>query len=162
MTRLLAFVLFVCGAAATQATTPPAEPNLLLKPHITNSIIRADDFNKNNKLTEKKVNNNGLIIQANTNLITGNALEISLTEKKVNNNGLITQTNTNLINSNALEISGLTTKVNSCLVLPSGCTAGQSITFDGSGLVCADILPTTCASYQTIVYDGGAWVCTSG
>ena len=134
MTRLLAFVLFVCGAAATQATPPPAEPNLLLTAHKTNSIIRADDFNKNNKLTEKKVNNNGLIIQANTNLITGNALEIS----------------------------GLTTKVNSCLVLPSGCTAGQSITFDGSALVCADILPTTCSSYQTIIYDGGAWVCTSG
>ena len=130
MTRLLAFVLFICGAAATQATPPAAEPNLLLNALIANSIIRADDFNKNNKLTEKKVNNNGLIAQANTNLIT----------------------------SNALEISGLTTKVNSCLVLPSGCTAGQSITFDGSALVCADILPT-CSYGQGIMYNGGAWVC---
>ena len=133
MTRLLAVILFVCSTAATQATPPPAEPNLLLKAHITNSIIRADDFNKNNKLTEKKVNNNGLIIQDNKNLINGNALEIS----------------------------GLTTKVNSCLVLPSGCTAGQSITFDGSALVCADILPT-CLAYQTIIYVDGAWVCSSG
>jgi hypothetical protein len=161
MTRLLAFVLFVCSTAATQATPPAAEPNLILNALVANSIIRADDFNKNNKLTEKKVNNNGLIIQANTNLITGNALEISLTEKKVNNNGLIAKSNTNLINSNALEISGLTTKVNSCLVLPSGCTAGQSITFDGSALVCADILPT-CLAYQTIIYVDGAWVCSSG
>ena len=133
MTRLLAFVLFVCSTAATQATPPAAEPNLILNALVANSIIRADDFNKNNKLTEKKVNNNGLIIQANTNLIT----------------------------SNALEISGLTTKVNSCLVLPSGCTAGQSITFDGSALVCADILPT-CSSYETIIYVGGSWVCSSG
>jgi hypothetical protein len=133
MTRLLAFVLFVCSTAATQATPPAAEPNLILNALVANSIIRADDFNKNNKLTEKKVNNNGLIAQANTNLIT----------------------------SNALEISGLTTKVNSCLVLPSGCTAGQSITFDGSALVCADILPT-CLAYQTIIYVDGAWVCSSG
>lgn len=133
MTRLLAFVLFVCSTAATQATPPAAEPNLILNALVANSIIRADDFNKNNKLTEKKVNNNGLIAKSNT----------------------------NLINSNALEISGLTTKVNSCLVLPSGCTAGQSITFDGSALVCADILPT-CLAYQTIIYVDGAWVCSSG
>jgi hypothetical protein len=133
MTRLLAFVLFVCSTAATQATPPAAEPNLILNPLVPNSIIRADDFNKNNKLTEKKVNNNGLIIQDNKNLINGNALEIS----------------------------GLTTKVNSCLQLPSGCTAGQSITFDGSALVCADILPT-CSSYETIIYVGGSWVCSSG
>ena len=132
MTRLLAFVLIVCGAAATQAT-PPAEPNLLLNALVANSIIKASDFNKNNKKTEIKVNNNGLIAQANTNSIT----------------------------SNALEISGLTTKVNSCLQLPSGCTAGQSITFDGSALVCADILPT-CLAYQTIIYVDGAWVCSSG
>ena len=134
MTRLLAFVLFVCSTAATQATPPAAEPNLILNALVANSIIKAADFNKNNLKTEIKVNNNGLIAQANTNSIT----------------------------SNALEISGLTTKVNSCLQLPSGCTAGQSITFDGSALVCADILPTTCSSYQTIIYDGGAWVCTSG
>lgn len=133
MTRLLAFVLFVCGAAATQATPPAAEPNLALNALIANSIIRANDFNKNNKLTENKVNNNGLIAQANTNSIT----------------------------SNSLEISGLATKVNSCLQLPSGCTAGQSITFDGSALVCADILPT-CLAYQTIIYVDGAWVCSSG
>ena len=133
MIRLLAFVLFVCSTAATQATPPPAEPNLLLNALVANSIIKAADFNTNNKLTEIKVNNNAAIANANTNLITGNALEIS----------------------------GLTTKVNSCLVLPSGCTAGQSITFDGSALVCADILPT-CESYQTIIYVGGAWVCSSG
>lgn len=133
MIRLLAFVLFVCSTAATQATPPTAEPNLLLNALIANSLIKAADFNKNNKLTENKVNNNAAIAKANTNSITGNALEIS----------------------------GLTTKVNSCLVLPSGCTAGQSITFDGSALVCADILPT-CESYQTIIYVGGAWVCSSG
>jgi hypothetical protein len=133
MTRLLAFVLFVCSTAATQATPPAAEPNLILNALVANSIIKAADFNKNNLKTEIKVNNNGLIAQANTNSIT----------------------------SNALEISGLTTKVNSCLVLPSGCTAGQSITFDGSALVCADILPT-CLAYQTIIYVDGAWVCSSG
>jgi hypothetical protein len=133
MTRLLAFVLFVCSTAATQATPPAAEPNLILNALVANSIIKAADFNKNNLKTEIKVNNNGLIAQANTNSIT----------------------------SNALEISGLTTKVNSCLQLPSGCTAGQSITFDGSALVCADILPT-CSSYQTIIYVGGSWVCSSG
>ena len=133
MTRLLAFVLFVCSTAATQATPPAAEPNLVLNALVAGGIIRADDFNKNNKLTEKKVNNNGSLAKSNT----------------------------NLINSNALEISGLTTKVNSCLVLPSGCTAGQSITFDGSALVCADILPT-CLAYQTIIYVDGAWVCSSG
>jgi len=131
MTRLLAFVLFVCSTAATQATPPAAEPNLILNALVANSIIKAADFNKNNLKTEIKVNNNGLIAQANTNSIT----------------------------SNALEISGLTTKVNSCLQLPSGCTAGQSITFDGSALVCADILPT-CSSMQTIIYFGGAWVCS--
>ena len=131
MTRLLAFVLIVCGAAATQATPPAAEPNLLLNALVANSIIKASDFNKNNLKTEIKVNNNALIAQANTNSIT----------------------------SNALEISGLTTKVNSCLQLPSGCTAGQSITFDGSALVCADILPT-CEPYQSIIYLGGAWVCS--
>ena len=131
MTRLLAFVLFVCSTAATQATPPAAEPNLILNALVANSIIKAADFNKNNLKTEIKVNNNGLIAQANTNSIT----------------------------SNALEISGLTTKVNSCLQLPSGCTAGQSITFDGSALVCADILPT-CEPYQTIIYLGGAWVCS--
>ena len=54
MTRLLAFVLIVCGAAATQATPPAAEPNLLLNALVANSIIRADDFNKNNKKTEKR------------------------------------------------------------------------------------------------------------
>ena len=133
MTRLLAFVLFVCSTAATQATPPAAEPNLILNALVANSIIKAADFNKNNLKTEIKVNNNGLIAQANTNSIT----------------------------SNALEISGLTTKVNSCLQLPSGCTAGQSITFDGSALVCADILPT-CLAYQTIIYVDGAWVCSSG
>jgi len=133
MTRLLAFVLFVCSTAATQATPPAAEPNLILNALVANSIIKAADFNKNNLKTEIKVNNNGLIAQANTNSIT----------------------------SNALEISGLTTKVNSCLQLPSGCTAGQSITFDGSALVCADILPT-CSSYQSIIYVGDSWVCSSG
>jgi hypothetical protein len=133
MTRLLAFVLFVCSTAATQATPPPAEPNLLLNALVANSIIKASDFNINNKKTEIKVNNNALIAQANTNSIT----------------------------SNTLDISGLTTIVNSCLQLPSGCTAGQSITFDGSALVCADILPT-CSSYQTIIYVGGSWVCSSG
>ena len=133
MTRLLAFVLFVCSTAATQATPPAAEPNLILNALVANSIIKAADFNKNNLKTEIKVNNNGLIAQANTNSIT----------------------------SNALEISGLATKVNSCLQLPSGCTAGQSITFDGSALVCADILPT-CLAYQTIIYVDGAWVCSSG
>ena len=131
MTRLLAVILFVCSTAATQATPPAAEPNLILNALVANSIIKAADFNKNNLKTEIKVNNNGLIAQANTNSIT----------------------------SNALEISGLTTKVNSCLQLPSGCTAGQSITFDGSALVCADILPT-CSSMQTIIYLGGAWVCS--
>ena len=161
MTRLLAVILFVCSTAATQATPPAAEPNLVLNALVAGGIIRADDFNKNNKLTEKKVNNNGLIIQSNTNLITGNALEITLTEEKVNKNGSLAKSNTNLINSNASVISGLTTKVNSCLVLPSGCTAGQSITFDGSALVCADILPT-CLAYQTIIYVDGAWVCSSG
>ena len=133
MTRLLAFVLFVCSTAATQATPPAAEPNLILNALVANSIIKAADFNKNNLKTENKVNNNAAIAIANTNSITGNALEIS----------------------------GLTTKVNSCLQLPSGCTAGQSITFDGSALVCADILPT-CSSMQTIIYLGGSWVCTSG
>ena len=76
MTRLLAFVLFVCSTAATQATPPAAEPNLILNALVANSIIKAADFNKNNLKTEIKVNNNGLIAQANTNSITSNEVTI--------------------------------------------------------------------------------------
>ena len=126
MTRLLAFVLFVCSTAATQAST-----DIEIEEFTEGSIITAGAFNvKNKKITNA-----------------------------VNGNTALAKTNTNSITTNALEISGLTTKVNSCLVLPSGCTAGQSITFDGSALVCADILHT-CSYGQTIIYVNGAWVCS--
>ena len=143
MTRLLAVILFVCSTAATQAST-----DIEIEEFTEGSIITAGAFNVKNK----KI----------TNAVNGNSALASSNSANIISNKNAAKANTNSITSNALEISGLTTKVNSCLVLPSGCTAGQSITFDGSALVCADILPTTCASYQTIIYDGGAWVCTSG
>jgi glucose uptake protein GlcU len=63
------------------------------------------------------------------------------------------------VNSQNLQISGLSTRVDSCIVLPSDCTAGQSLTFNGSALVCTDILPVTCAAGQIINYNGSAWQC---
>ena len=150
MTRLLAVILFVCSTAATQAST-----DIEIEDFKEGDIIKADAFNVKNKKITNAVNGNKALASSNSASIISN-------KNAVNANTALAKTNTNSITTNALEISGLTTKVNSCLVLPSGCTAGQSITFDGSALVCADILPTTCSSYQTIIYDGGAWVCTSG
>ena len=130
MTRLLAVVLFVCSTAATQASTEISN-DLVLGEFVAGAIITANAFNVKNRKIESKVNGNANVAQ-----------------------GLLaTQTAQNL------QISGLSTRVDSCIALPSGCTAGQSLTFNGSALVCTDILPVTCAAGQIINWNGSAWQC---
>ena len=148
MTRLLAVVLFAFSTAATQASEGTTDSeDLVLGEFVQGSIITAMAFNLRSAKIEGKVNGNA-------NVARGILATVE------NHNSLLAENKNSLTNQN-LQISGLSTRVDSCIVLPSGCTAGQSITFDGSALVCADILPT-CESYQTIIYVGGAWVCSSG
>ena len=70
--------------------------------------------------------------------------------------------NTVKADNNSLEITGLASQVNSFIPLPTTCTAGQTITFDGSAWACADVpplLPVGCSDGQTIKYGGGVWNC---
>ena len=130
MTRLLAVVLFVCSTAATQASTEISN-DLVLGEFVTGALITATAFNLKNRKIESTVNGQ---IQ------------------------LVAENKANITNQN-LQISGLSTRVDSCIALPSGCTAGQSLTFNGSALVCTDILPVTCAAGQIINWNGSAWQC---
>ena len=130
MTRLLAVVLFVCSTAATQASTEISN-DLVLGEFVTGALITATAFNLKNRKIESTVNGQ---IQ------------------------LVAENMANITNQN-LRISGLSTRVDSCIALPSGCTAGQSLTFNGSAFVCTDILPVTCAAGQIINYNGSAWQC---
>ena len=129
MTRLLAVVLFVCSTAAAQEQG--VSNDLVIGNFVAGALITANAFNVKNRKIESKVNGNANVAQ-----------------------GLLaTQTAQNL------QISGLSTRVDSCIALPSGCTAGQSLTFNGSALVCTDILPVTCDAGQIINYNGSAWQC---
>ena len=130
MTRLLAVVLFVCSTAATQASTEISN-DLVLGEFVTGALITATAFNLKNRKIESTVNGQ---IQ------------------------LVAENKLNITNQN-LQISGLSTRVDSCIALPSGCTAGQSLTFNGSALVCTDILPVTCDAGQIINWNGSAWQC---
>ena len=130
MTRLLAVVLFVCSTAATQASTEISN-DLVLGEFVTGALITATAFNLKNRKIESTVNGQ---IQ------------------------LVAENKLNITNQN-LQISGLSTRVDSCIALPSGCTAGQSLTFNGSALVCTDILPVTCNAGQIINWNGSAWQC---
>ena len=129
MTRLLAVVLFVCSTAAAQEQG--VSNDLVLGDFVTGALITATAFNLKNRKIESTVNGQ---IQ------------------------LVAENKANITNQN-LQISGLSTRVDSCIALPSGCTAGQSLTFNGSALVCTDILPVTCAAGQIINWNGSAWQC---
>ena len=133
MTRLLAVVLFVCSTAATQASegVGGGGGELIIGEFVAGTLITANAFNLKNRKIENTVN--GQI-------------------------KLLAENKLNITNQN-LQISGLSTRVDSCIALPSGCTAGQSLTFNGSALVCTDILPVTCAAGQIINWNGSAWQC---
>ena len=132
MTRLLAVVLFVCSTAATQASEGVGGGGeLIIGEFVAGTLITANAFNLKNRKIENTVN--GQI-------------------------KLVAENKLNITNQN-LQISGLSTRVDSCIALPSGCTAGQSLTFNGSALVCTDILPVTCAAGQIINWNGSAWQC---
>ena len=144
MTRLLAVVLFVCSTAATQASEGISD-DLVLGEFVTGALITANAFNLKNRKIESKVNGNANVAQG---------LLVSMDTTT----GLIAENKNSITNQN-LQISGLSTRVDSCIALPSGCTAGQSLTFNGSALVCTDILPVTCANGQIINWNGSAWQC---
>ena len=132
MTRLLAVVLFVCSTAATQASEGVGGGGeLIIGEFVAGTLITANAFNLKNRKIENTVN--GQI-------------------------KLVAENKLNITNQN-LQISGLSTRVDSCIALPSGCTAGQSLTFNGSAFVCTDILPVTCAAGQIINWNGSAWQC---
>ena len=133
MTRLLAVVLFVCSTAATQASEGVGEGGgeLIIGNFVAGALITANAFNLKNRKIESTVNGQIQLVAENMESIT---------------------------NQN-LRISGLSTRVDSCIALPSGCTAGQSLTFNGSALVCTDILPVTCNDGPIINWNGSAWQC---
>jgi hypothetical protein len=104
-------------------------------------VITAEKLNANNLRIQGAVNVVSTAVEFNQNLATLNKFDISRNQQ-------ITGT--------------LTNQVNSFIPLPTGCTAGQTITFDGSAWACADVpplLPVGCMNGQTIKYGGGAWNC---
>ena len=146
MTRLLAVVLFVCSTAATQASEGVGGGGeLIIGEFVAGTLITANAFNLKNRKIENTVNSQ-------IKFVAENKLNIT------NQNLLVAENKLNITNQN-LQISGLSTRVDSCIALPSGCTAGQSLTFNGSALVCTDILPVTCNAGQIINWNGSAWQC---
>ena len=147
MTRLLAVVLFVCSTAATQASEGVGEGGgeLIIGEFVEGALITANAFNVKNRQIENKVNGNANVARG---------ILVSMDTTKL----LIAENKNSITNQNA-QISGLSTRVDSCIALPSGCTAGQSLTFNGSALVCTDILPVTCDAGQIINWNGSAWQC---
>jgi hypothetical protein len=98
----------VLFVCSTAATQ--ATENLVLNTLITGSLITAKKHNDNNDKIVVKVNKNLADVGANT--------------LKVDANGA--------------KIGTLTNQVNSFIPLPTGCTAGQTIVYNGSAWECHD------------------------